>query len=99
MSWQVMQRGYRQQPRLIYMQYDTGLGIYRENVAYCDEPLILVRSLVSVGGTRPGRNYTRRLNRRARAMGFHNWRFAVQALKRRGATGVQLPQPPAPSAV
>lgn len=47
-------------------------------VAMHDTPEITVRSLSCVGGTRPGRKYTRRLNRQARARGFATFKDFVQ---------------------
>lgn len=45
----------------------------------CHEtPEITVRSLAEVGGNRPGRKYTRRLNRQARARGFSTFKAFIQ---------------------
>lgn len=43
-----------------------------------DTPEITVRSLKEVGGDRPSRKYTRRLNRQARARGFSTFKSFVQ---------------------
>lgn len=40
----------------------------------------IVRTLNSVGGTRPGRQYTRKKNRAARAIGFPSHAAYVQHL-------------------
>lgn len=58
-----------------------------------DTPEITVRSLAEVGGVREGRKYTRRLNRKARALGFNTFSAFVQhiaSLKAFGKTEAVL---------
>lgn len=43
-----------------------------------DTPEIVQRTFTSVGGVRPGRKYTRRLNRQARARGFGTFQHFLQ---------------------
>lgn len=45
--------------------------------------MIYVRSLRPVGGTRPGRSYTRRNDRLARSRGFRNFAAFVAFMARR----------------
>jgi hypothetical protein len=46
-----------------------------------DRYAIVVRSLVSVGGTRPGKRFIRRLNRVAREKGYPTWAAFMHALR------------------
>ena len=40
--------------------------------------MIDVRTLTTVGGTRPGKAMTRKKDRRARQLGFVNWQHFIQ---------------------